>query len=705
MGEVNFTQFNLKQRTDLRPTDFLVGYNFDGSREFRTTVTSLTGLTRGIQGTQGLSGIQGRQGAPGNRGIDGIQGIQGAQGTQGNQGIQGPQGIQGLDGAYAAIGNQGIQGIQGSQSIQGLQGVQGPAGDGFNGTGTINVTNFPTYRNASTNLIVKNSNYSSLSANIIDETGYWDAQAAYAYQGGLMIKGHARNYASPTNLPGLGGYGIYIQNVDNMDPGITLACDGRANITHGMTFRAGNRNFTAGSDHTHVIWEGAPSNSTRGWQMTMGGDWVTNSTTFNTNRFMVHTLPQFQTSTALSAVSGYLDTLQAGYFQTNTSIITGVKLIISHVEPNNYNLIGVNDILNLTLNPGLGGLIAVAYNSQVKSISSNSVNLSSFDLHLYGTPNLLEAQNKSVVPLNLALRAAGGNPGVIKVASQIGSPSTQYVGLTGNYKNVPKHVFARFTTAQILTGLKTGSPLTVWIPNEMPSNSPVNQGFVTSSRNTAPNVNFRYGYFDAFVKSVSGTDLIFSIGNLMDTYSFENRTWSLTAEGNAGWVIYGGSQDTVHRPTHGTTGFYFEREPYFFNGTNFLSGGTVKNVCLGTSESYGNYSYGLGFRGTVLGDKSATLAGDSNYVYGNNSVAIGGEGLVSTNNNQTVIGKYNDSNTDSLLVVGNGISDLLRSNVFEIKTDGSLIVNSTALSSNGIDTFLKIQDNSGTVYGLKLQLI
>ena len=111
-----------------------------------------------------------------------------------------------------------------------------------------------------------------------------------------------------------------------------------------------------------------------------------------------------------------------------------------------------------------------------------------------------------------------------------------------------------------------------------------------------------------------------------------------------------------------------------------------------------------GFRGTVLGDKSATLAGDSSYVYGNNSVAIGGEGLISSNNNQIVIGKYNNSNTDSLLVVGNGISDILRSNVFEIKTDGSLQVNSAALSSNGVDTFLKIANNNN-VYGLKLQLL
>lgn len=575
-------------------------------------------------------------------------------------------------------------------------------------TSSISLNVFPKYKEAAFNPAVKNSSYSALSADIANETGYWDGQATYALQGGLMIKGHAKDYASPTNLPSNGGYGLWIQNVDNMDPGTTLACDGRANITHGITFRAGNANFTSGSDHTHVFWSGAPGNPSQVWQMTMGGNWTSNLNLPNTNRFMVHTLPQYQISTTITATSGYLDTLNANYHATNTAIVTGVKLIPSYSETNNYGLIGVGDVLGFTINPGLAGLIAVTYNCQVASISTNNVNLSAFTLSLYGVPNLLELQNRNYVPVNLKARASGGNPGIFKITSQIGAPATDYISLSGNFKNVPKHVLARFTNSSILSGLKTGSPLTVWIPDQMPSNSPLGQGFVTSSANTSPNGNFRYGYFDAFVKEVSGSNLIFSIGNLMDTYGFEHRTWNLSAAGNAGWVIYGGSQDTVHRPTHGTTGFYFEREPWIFTSSNnfaYLSGGMVKNACLGTSESYGNFSYGLGFRGTVLGDKSATLAGDSNYVYGNNSVALGGEGLVAANNHQVVIGKYNDSNTSSLFVVASGSSDNDRKNVFEVQTDGSLYVHTTALSSNGIDTFLKIKASNGTQYGLKLQTL
>jgi hypothetical protein len=156
----------------------------------------------------------------------------------------------------------------------------------------------------------------------------------------------------------------------------------------------------------------------------------------------------------------------------------------------------------------------------------------------------------------------------------------------------------------------------------------------------------------------------------MDSYSFENRSWPFSASGIAGWLLYGGSADTVHRPTFGTTGFYFEREPWNVGSVNWLSGGMVKNVVLGTSESYGNYSYGLGFRGVVLGDKSGTFAGDYNAVFGNNSVAIGGSNLISTSGNQVVIGTFNDPNTNSLFVVGSGASDTNRKNVFEITGTG-----------------------------------
>jgi len=538
----------------------------------------------------------------------------------------------------------------------------------YNGAG---FNTLPTYKTYQANLAAKNSAWPVISAAQLAETSYYDSNATYAMPGALIIKGHAPAYDNNIrNLPGYGTYGMWLQAVDQMDPGTTFVSDGRAMVTHAMSFRAGINNFTGGSDHNHVQWQGSPANSTQAWQMTNGGNWTNDVNTPTTNRFMVHTLPQYQISTNITATSGFLDTTNANYNSTNTSIITGVKLLVSYLEANNYNIIGAGDIIGLQINPGLVGLVAVTYQSQVVSVSSNNYNLSAYTVNMYSSPNNLNLAARGVINVNLKSRSDGGNPGVYKVISQIGSPSTNYVGLTGNYKNVPKHVLAKFTNAEVLSGLKPGAPLSFWVPDAMPSS--LGTGFVSSTRQTTPG-SYSYGYFDAFVKSISGNELIFSIGNLMDTFHFETRTWTATAAGNAGWILYGGSNDTVHRPTFGTTGFYFEREPWLFTGTNnfaYISGGMVKNVCLGNSESYGNQSYGLGYRGTVLGDKSATLAGDMNYVYGSNSVAIGGSNLVTTSGNQVVIGTYNDPNTNALFVVGSGASDTRRKNVFEVTGDG-----------------------------------
>lgn len=78
MGETNFTQFELRQQTNLKSGDYLVGYKSDGTKEFRTTVTSLTSLTKGVQGLTGPQGLQGFQGSPGARGERGLQGIAGS---------------------------------------------------------------------------------------------------------------------------------------------------------------------------------------------------------------------------------------------------------------------------------------------------------------------------------------------------------------------------------------------------------------------------------------------------------------------------------------------------------------------------------------------------------------------------------------------------------------------------------------------------
>jgi hypothetical protein len=545
---------------------------------------------------------------------------------------------------------------------------------------TINTTNLPTFNSVQTNIAVKNSSWGALSADQLTETGYYDSNATYAMPGALIIKGHAPAYDnSIRNLPGEGTYGLYLQNVDQMDPGRTFVSDGRAAVTHAMAFRAGINNFTAGSDHNHVQWQGAPSNNTQAWQMTNGGSLGVYGYGNNTysQRFLVHTLPQYQISTNITATSGYFDTRNASLV-TNTDKVSGVVILLdAYSAPVNYNLITPGSVVGVVLNPGLVGLVAVTYNSQCTQVSANAAGLTAYQFDFFiGLGTNWVPTNRGIQTINLASRTNGGNPGVNLITSQIGTNgNSQYVGLTGSYRGMNKHALARFTTANILTGFKPGSPLTLWIPTAMPSTSPIGTGFITSDKistfaqGTFP-TGVRTGYFDAYVINVSGTYMEFALCNLMDSYSFENRFWPISAAGNAGWVLYGGTQDTVHRPTFGTTGFYFEREPWYFNETDYLSGGMVKCVGLGNSEVYGNFSYGLGFRGAVLGQKSGTFAGDYNAVFGDNSVALGGSNLISTSGNQVVMGTYNNPNTNSLFVVGSGNADNNRRNAFEVTGAG-----------------------------------
>jgi hypothetical protein len=569
-------------------------------------------------------------------------------------------------------------------------------------TGTLSVGSGGNLFSPNFATFVKNSAYPTLSSTLINNSGYFDSRGTFASPGGFIIKGHAVDYNnSPRNLPNIGTYGLYIQNVNAFDPGTTFVSDGRAQVTHAMAFRAGINNFTGGSDHNHVQWQGSPSNSTQTWQMTNGGN-ATNVYGYQfpyTNRFMVHTLPQYQYNTTITAISGFIDTREANRV-TGTDGVSGVKLLVSRdVGTGNYNLLNVGEVVGLTINPGLVGLVAATYNCQVTQISANAA-LSSFQFTAYiGNGDNWQPAQKNIQTVSLLSRTDGGNPGVSLVTSQIGTdPGSQYVGLTGSYRGINKHMLARFTSSALLTGYKTGAPLTLWIPPLMPSSSPIGTGIISSDKittfeqGTFP-TGVRSGYFDAYVINVSGADLEFALCNLMDSYSFENRSWPFSASGLAGWLLYGGSQDTVHRPTFGTTGFYFEREPWNVGSVNWLSGGMVKNVVLGTSESYGNFSYGLGWRGVVLGDKSGTFAGDYNTVFGNNSVALGGEGLISlsSTSHQAVVGKYNNPNNNALFVVGAGTNNTNRTNVLEV--EASKVTINGAISSNGVITVLDGNSN------------
>lgn len=524
---------------------------------------------------------------------------------------------------------------------------------------TINASSAFSLSGAAVGSLVRNSSYPQLSANIKNTFDYFNSNATYAIPGGIIIKGQSTSYdTSVRNLPGWGVYGLQIQNVSNMDPGTTFVNDGRGNSTHSFQFRAGISNFTGGSDHSHVSWSGSPSNNSQTWQMIQGGQ----SGAYD-NRFMVHTLPQYQLTTTITAQNGgYVDTNTANLV-TGTDRLTGVKLqVVDPAGTNNYWQLGVNDYVGLVFNPGVAGLVAAAYNGRVTDVSYTT-GLSTFTMDLYiGVSSNWVPALRSSQFVSLSSRTLDGNPGVNYITSTIGEPSTQYVGLTGNYRNLPKHVLARFTSSAVISGFKTGSPITLWVPNGMTPSNLIYGG--PSSPGS------RYGFFDAYVRTVENTDMEIVLGSLIDQYNFNTYSNNVTAEGTAGWVLIGGSIDTVHRPTFGTTGFYFEREPWTSGTSNWLSGGLIKNTVLGCSESFGRYSYGLGFRGVVMGNNSAVLGGNGNIVYSNNSVAIGGEELISLSSNQVVIGKYNDSNTDALFVVGSG-SQITRRNVFEILSEGS----------------------------------
>ena len=581
-------------------------------------------------------------------------------------------------------------------------------------TGTLSVGAGGNLFSPSFATFVKNSSYVSLSSTLTNNSLYFNSLGTFASPGGFIIKGHSPTYDNIIrNLPGFGTYGLWIQNVDSMDPGSTFISDGRGAVTHAMSFRAGINNFTAGSDHNHVQWQGAPSNSTQAWQMTNGGSLSVYNYGSNTysQRFLVHTLPQYQISTTIAAISGYFDTRNANLV-TSTDKVSGVVILLDTTfGAGNYSSLNAGEVVGITLNPGLVGLAAVIYNSQCMQVSSNGGSLSAFQFDFYiGNNNNWVPAQKGIQAVNLQSRANGGNPGVSLITSQIGTnPNTQYVGITGCYRNMNKHALARFSTSSILTGFKPGSPLTLWIPTSMPSS--IGTGFITSDKistfaqGTFP-TGVRTGYFDAFVINVSGTDMEFALCNLMDSYGFENRFWPISADGTAGWLLYGGTQDTVHRPTFGTTGFYFEREPWYFASPfNYLSGGMVKCVGLGNSEVYGDFSYGLGYRGAVLGKKSGTFAGDYNAVYSDNSVALGGEGLISLSSTpyQAVVGKYNNPVNNALFVVGAGGSDTNRVNVLEVESSkisingsiSAISLNVVSLSSRSID-LLHTPANDGT---------
>lgn len=86
----------------------------------------------------------------------------------------------------------------------------------------------------------------------------------------------------------------------------------------------------------------------------------------------------------------------------------------------------------------------------------------------------------------------------------------------------------------------------------------------------------------------------------------------------------------------------------------------------------GNYSHAEGF-GTTASGLYSHVGGANSRASKSNSFAHGNLVKASSNDCEVAFGSYNSSNADTLFSVGNGTSDILRSNAFEItKTTGKL---------------------------------
>lgn len=111
------------------------------------------------------------------------------------------------------------------------------------------------------------------------------------------------------------------------------------------------------------------------------------------------------------------------------------------------------------------------------------------------------------------------------------------------------------------------------------------------------------------------------------------------------------------------------------------------------STAFGQYNQALGFASTTLGA--------SHQANGSYSL-VAGQGNISSNqiSSQTVIGRWNEEQTDALLIIGNGADNLTRKNILSVKTDGNIIAEDLSVieitQPNALVTKAYVDANAGT---------
>lgn len=199
-----------------------------------------------------------------------------------------------------------------------------------------------------------------------------------------------------------------------------------------------------------------------------------------------------------------------------------------------------------------------------------------------------------------------------------------------------------------------------------------------------------FNLFESLADAQAGTNAV-QVDYRIPSYGIHYLTFmDLDPIGAAGWSLYRGNTDVVHQQTPADAGFTLHRS-IFPNNRGLAQGvitqGSFGGLCNANTEYQPAFAYG--FDVSVEADFTAAF----------------GQKLINNTPKTTLVGYENTTlNFQQSSVVLNSPITQISGTEIQINST-NLTVSPAMLSSDGVDTFLKIQDNSGTVYGLKLQLI
>ena len=108
-------------------------------------------------------------------------------------------------------------------------------------------------------------------------------------------------------------------------------------------------------------------------------------------------------------------------------------------------------------------------------------------------------------------------------------------------------------------------------------------------------------------------------------------------------------------------------------------------IKLNDSQIFGSYSYCIGGKeNKMVGNHNISVGSSAGSTIGDKQMLLGGEGLKLLENETYAMGHYNNSKEGCQLSIGNGISDIHRSNAFSVNKNGTISSNKIMLSDRMI---------------------